>query len=78
MTKSRKRIAIVWANPYNHNLGVAALAYSSLAIFHDILKENNIEGDITFVGSYKSGKDKIVIGNEEMVFDNIIGLNYFM
>lgn len=76
MTKSRKRIAIVWANPYNKNLGVAALAYSSLAIFHDILKENNIEGDITFVGSYKSGKDKIVIGNEEMVFDNIIGLNY--
>lgn len=76
MTESRKRIAIVWANPYNKNLGVAALAYSALAIFHDILKENNIDGDITFVGSYRSGKDKIVIGNEEMVFDNIIGLNY--
>jgi colanic acid/amylovoran biosynthesis protein len=76
MTKSSKRIAIVWANPYNRNLGVAALAYSALAIFHDILKENNIDGEITFVGSYKSGKDKVVIGGEEMVFDNIIGLNY--
>lgn len=77
MTKSKKKIAIVWANPYNKNLGVGALAYSALAIFHDILKDNNIDGDITFVGSYKSGKDSIVIGGETMKFDNIYGLNYF-
>jgi colanic acid/amylovoran biosynthesis protein len=71
-----KKIAIVWANPYNKNLGVGALAYSALAIFHDILKENNIDGDITFVGSYKSGKDAVTIGGERMEFDNIIGLDY--
>ncbi|MCL4639255.1 MAG: polysaccharide pyruvyl transferase family protein [Pseudosphingobacterium sp.] len=76
MSFKNKKIAIVWANPYNKNLGVGALAYSSLALIHDVLKENNIQGEITFVGSYKSGVDFVGIGTSTIKYDNIYGLDY--
>jgi|SRR5690606_12563068 len=71
-----KHIAIVWANPYNKNLGVAALAYSSLALLNDVMRERGIKGTLTFVGAYKSGKDRLVINGVEIEFDNIYGLDY--
>lgn len=72
-----KQIAIVWANPYNKNLGVGALAYSTLAIFHDIVKDNNFTAEITFVGSSSFEKDELVVNGENIPFGNIIGLDYF-
>lgn len=72
----KKQIAIVWANPYNKNLGVGALAYSSLAIFHDIIKEKNVDAEISFLGSSKWETDSVVIGGEKMTFHNIVGLDY--
>ncbi|MFT4095301.1 MAG: polysaccharide pyruvyl transferase family protein [Niabella sp.] len=77
MRSKKRKIAIVWANPYNKNLGVAALAYSSMALIRDVLDENNIEGEITFIGSYKRGKDAVNINGKTIGFDNIIGLDYF-
>lgn len=72
----KKQVAIVWANPYNKNLGVGALAYSSLAIFHDIIKENNINAEISFLGSSKWTPDSVIIGGDKMSFNNIVGMDY--
>ncbi|MCE6992760.1 polysaccharide pyruvyl transferase family protein [Dyadobacter sp. CY323] len=74
--KENKKIAIVWANPYSVNLGVGALAYSALILIKDVLDENGLQGDITFIGSYKVGRDSININQKEIVFDNAIGLDY--
>jgi len=71
------KIAIIWANPYNKNFGVAALGYSSLALINDCLKENNLKGEFTFIGSSEIGKDSISIGNNIIEFNNIMGLDYF-
>jgi len=72
----KRNIAIIWANPYNKNMGVSALAYSSLAIFNDIFKENQIDGKITFIGSTFSGKDFVTINDQKIFFSTIVGLNY--
>jgi colanic acid/amylovoran biosynthesis protein len=72
----RTKIAIIWANPYNRNLGVAALAYSALSMFHDIAKESKLDVEITFVGSSYSDVDSILIGSNSISFNNIIGLDY--
>ena len=72
-----KKIAIVWANPYNKNLGVAALAYSSLSLLHDVLKENGIQGKLCFFGSSKSREDEIVIGKEVIKFQNVVGMDFY-
>src|SRR5690606_24662080 len=77
MVKSdKKQIGIIWANPYNKNLGVGALAYSSLAIFHDIIKEYKIDAEISILGSSRSDIDSIVINGEKITFQNRVGLNY--
>lgn len=75
--EKKKQIGIVWANPYNKNLGVAALAYSALSILHDVLTTHNINGEITFFGSDKSTKDQIKIGNKIIPFKNIKGLDFY-
>ncbi len=74
--KKKYNIGIIWANPYNKNLGVGALAYSCLAIFSDILNENGLEGQITLIGSNGSLKDTINIGGKKIEFHNIKGLNF--
>ncbi len=66
-------IGIIWANPYSNNLGVAALAYSSLAILNDICKENNIEASFTLIGTRGKSMDKIFINNTEINFNNVAG-----
>lgn len=74
---SKKNIAIVWANPYNRNLGVGALAYSALAILSKIVKDNNIDANFYFFGSSKNTPDKVKIGENEIEFDNIQGLHFY-
>lgn len=76
MNKKNINIGIIWANPYNKNMGVAALAYSSLALISDVLRENNIRNEITFFGSSKNTKDHLVINGKEIEFDNTLGLDF--
>lgn len=73
----RLQIAIVWANPYNKNLGVGALAYSSLSLINDVLEENNISADLSFFGTSKIGKDSIQIGNKVIPFKTLYGMNFY-
>ncbi len=71
-----KKIAIIWANPYNKNLGVAALAYSALSLVQDVIDESGIEAEITIVGSSKRTSDSIVVGDKTLRFNNMLGLDY--
>jgi polysaccharide pyruvyl transferase WcaK-like protein len=77
MTNLNKKykIAIVWANPYNKNLGVGALAYSSLSLLNDVLKENKIEADLSFFGTSQIGDDLITIGDQVIPFKNVSGMD---
>lgn len=72
----KKNIGIVWANPYSRNLGVAALAYSSMHILKKIYKRNYIDVKIIFIGSSKTGEDSIVIDKEKYTFYNFWGVNF--
>lgn len=76
MTFKKKKIAIVWANPYNRNLGVGALAYSSLALINDLCNNNNISAEFTFLGSSIGKPDKLEIGDRVIEFDNILGIDF--
>ena len=76
MNDKIRKIAIVWANPYNKNLGVGALAYSSLALVSDICKANNIKAEFTFLGSSKATADTLYIGDQKIKFDNILGIDF--
>ncbi|MCU7548269.1 polysaccharide pyruvyl transferase family protein [Chitinophagaceae bacterium LB-8] len=71
--KNVVHIGIIWANPYSNNLGVAALAYSSLALLNDVCRENNIDARFTLVGNRGKEKDKISINNCEIFFNNVLG-----
>ncbi|GAA4780154.1 polysaccharide pyruvyl transferase family protein [Olivibacter ginsenosidimutans] len=71
------QIGIVWANPYNKNLGVAALAYASLALLSDMAEAHGIQADFSFFGSERSGFDQITIGNKSIRFRNIPGLDFY-
>jgi colanic acid/amylovoran biosynthesis protein len=76
MKSKEYNIGIIWANPYNKNLGVGALAYSCLAIFHDILKENDLEGTITLIGSSGNFEEMVTINSDQIKFQNVIGLDF--
>ncbi|MEI6865485.1 polysaccharide pyruvyl transferase family protein [Flavicella sp.] len=72
------KIGIVWANPYNKNMGVAALAYSALSIIHDVLKTRGIEEfEVSFIGSSKNTSDSLVIGTDKIEFDNVFGFDFY-
>ena len=71
------QIGIVWANPYNRNLGVAALAYSSLALLYDMAVEHGLKADFSFFGSERTGFDEITVGDKVIRFRNIPGLDFF-
>ena len=76
MSIKKLSIGIVWANPYNKNMGVAALGYSSLALITDILNERGIEHEISFVGSSKVVKDSLILNGEKIEFDNIKAFDF--
>jgi len=71
------KILIIWANPYNKNMGVAALAYSSLALINDVCKDNQIDAEYGFVGSSKVLTDQLIIDGKRIQFKNLKGLDYF-
>ncbi len=71
-----KKVAIIWANPYNSNMGVAALAYSALALICDVLEESQEAYEITFIGSNTTKKDSINIGKKKYEFNNLESLDY--
>lgn len=76
-TKNKKKLAIVWANPYNSNLGVGALAYSALALIKDVMDEHNIDSEISIIGSVgKTGKEELVINNKRISFNCYLGLDH--
>ncbi|SEM91411.1 Polysaccharide pyruvyl transferase [bacterium A37T11] len=78
MKKNKKlQIGIIWANPYNKNLGVAALAYSALAILNDVAAEHQLSVEFSFFGSERSGQDQLRIGERTLHFTNIPGLNFY-
>ncbi len=58
-------------------MGVAALAYSALAIISDTLNENKIDFEISFIGSSEKKKDKLVLSNKEIPFNNLRGMNFY-
>jgi polysaccharide pyruvyl transferase WcaK-like protein len=67
------QIGIIWANPFSNNLGVAALAYSSLALLNDVCRENKIDATFTLIGNRGKAEDKIYINNTEIRFNNVLG-----
>ncbi len=58
-------------------MGVAALAYSSLALIHDVLKANNILADISFLGSSRNTKGTLYLKGNSITFDNLYGFDFF-
>lgn len=77
MTKENlKKIAIIWANPYNSNLGVTALAYSAIAILNDVLMENGFKAEFTFIGGNRNDTDSIEIRGKKIVFNNLALQDY--
>lgn len=71
------QIGIIWANPYNKNMGVAALAYSSLALLKDITDQNDIDAEFSFFGSDKNSKSSLTIDGKSINFKNMYGMNFF-
>ena len=51
MNKKNPKVGIIWANLDSPNLGVAALAYSSIVIFEEIAKRKNLTFDYILWGS---------------------------
>jgi len=75
MTKKLK-IGILWADPYNKNLGVGALAISSLALINDVLKEKNIEGEFSFVCFNSFRTDELILRGDKIKFSTFPVLDY--
>ncbi|WP_080905241.1 polysaccharide pyruvyl transferase family protein [Parabacteroides sp. Marseille-P3160] len=70
------QIGIIWATPYATNLGVSALAYSTIALIDDVLKEKKQKATFVFIGTSRWGKDFISIGNKTHEIDNIATINF--
>lgn len=75
--KKKIQIGIVWANPYNKNLGVGALAYSALSLIADVVDEAGIDAEMSFFGSSKATPDNISINGKELLFRNIYGMDFY-
>lgn len=70
MKKHILKIGISGIPIENRNLGVAALAYSTLFLLNDLLKELNIQSEITLINSKGDKNDRISISGHEIVFKN--------
>lgn len=77
MKSNKRKIGIVWANPYNLNLGVGALAYSSLSLLNDVCRDNNIDAEFYFFGSSRDDSDSVEIGDSLIHFHNIKGFDFY-
>lgn len=61
-----KKVGILWANLHSSNLGVSALAYSTLIIFEEIGRRKNIKFDYTLIGG-QNINETIRLGLNEIV-----------
>lgn len=71
------QVGIIWANPYNRNLGVAALAYSALALLYDVVEEHGLPAEFSFFGSERDGWDEITVNDKLIRFKNIRGMDFY-
>lgn len=69
MMKSKKRqklkLGILWADPYCDNLGVSALAYSTIILFEEVASKTGMTFDYTLWGSRYCRRGIIDVGNGE-------------
>lgn len=70
MTISKRKVGIVWATPNSTNLGVSALAYSSLILFQEIAKRKNIIFEYILWGA-PEGISELNIGTESIRIEGI-------
>ncbi|WP_372774338.1 polysaccharide pyruvyl transferase family protein [Mangrovibacterium sp.] len=73
--RKKIKIGIVWADPYNKNLGVAALSYSATTLVTEILNSQNQPFELVFVGSSKWIDDHTSINGIEIQFTNSFRMN---
>ncbi len=64
-------VGLIWANPYNGNLGVSALAYSTLYLLEKVSRQKNIEFSYTVIGGSGPEKDILKIGEYDIAINNI-------
>ncbi|MEP7251262.1 MAG: polysaccharide pyruvyl transferase family protein [Ginsengibacter sp.] len=64
-------VGLIWANPYNGNLGVSALAYSSLYLLEKVSKQKNIEFSYTVIDGSGPEKDTLHVGEYEIPITNL-------
>lgn len=74
--KQKISIGILWADPYNKNLGVGALALSSLALINDVVLDKGLEAEYSFVCLSKYKKDQISLRGITVEFDSFPVLDY--
>ena len=62
----KTHIGILWADPYCGNLGVAALAYSSVILFEKVADRTGKSFEYTLWGANHCGRSEIVFGNSKV------------
>lgn len=67
MKKNNLHVGILWADPYCSNLGVAALAYSSVILFEEVSHKNGIQFEYTLWGASRYGCETIDIGTKTIL-----------
>lgn len=77
MENRKKKIAIVWANPYNKNLGVGALAYSSLALLNDVIEDSGLGAELSFFGGNTNVPDAMTINGKTIRFGNFHSIDFY-
>src|ERR1035437_9458697 len=63
----KKKIGLLWTNPYSGNRGVSALTYSVLYVLDNISKEYNIEFEYYVIGTAMTRTDKDIVKIDESV-----------
>lgn len=66
MKQQTKHIGILWADPYCGNLGVTALAYSTVILFEAIAKQTGLQFQYTFWGASRCQSGILNIGSQDV------------
>ncbi len=64
-------VGLIWANPYNGNLGVSALAYSSLYLLAKVSEQKNTEFSYIVLDGSGPEKDILKIGEYQIAITNV-------
>ncbi|MEP7230444.1 MAG: polysaccharide pyruvyl transferase family protein [Ginsengibacter sp.] len=65
-------VGLIWANPYSGNLGVSALAYSSLYLLEKVSKQKNIEFTYIIIDGSGPENDTLNIGECSVDITNVV------